>query len=127
MLNKIWNKIKFPFIYVWNSFVSATFTGNLHIDDHPNGGSKVWQNHKLFGIKFTLTVVKHTPEPPEVVLEVFKDIVNLINNQENKLVMLPLQPEVQPFALESKPKTTKKKVTKKSAKKKATPKKKSRK
>lgn len=128
MLKKLIYWIKYPFIYLWNSFVIATFDDNLHIDDHPKGGTRVWQDHKLFGIKFTITIVKQTPESPEVVYKTLERIFKDINQKlDNKLAIIPLQSEETSSNLPTKKKVAKKKPIKKSLKKKALPKKKSRK
>ena len=138
MLSNLWKKIKWPFIRAWNWFISETFEGTIDVQDHPKGGSRVYQMQKLFGIKFKITLVKHINLPPnetvEALVDIFKQGFEELGKDYSVIKVENGTPQSEPEIREftdksiSKPKPKKKPATKKATpKKKTLTKKKSRK
>lgn len=138
MLSNLWKKIKWPFIRAWNWFISETFEGTIDVQDHPKGGSRVYQMQKLFGVKFKITLVKHINLPPNETVEALVDIFTQGFKELGKDYSVikvedsapQSEPEIREFTDTAiqKPKPKKKSPTKKTTpKKKTSTKKKSRK
>lgn len=141
MLANILNKLKQPFIRIWDWFILETFEGTIKIKDLPDGGSTIYQVQKLFGIKFKVTVVKHidlsSTEASEALLQIIEKYFEMIGerctitrkieiedgrqDQEHETIEIKNKPAVKKETKRTRP--TKKTTSKKKAKTKKKPRK----